>query len=64
MGTHSASTARAMVPHGTGAFFGRITSASHSGTTSLSQSGTAIRAPLTSRAPLTLHTGSKARDKS
>src|SRR5487761_123813 len=54
-GTHSASTARAIVAHGTGAFLGRITSASHSGTT--------VRAPLTSRAPLPLHTRSKARDK-
>ena len=45
IGTHSASTARAIVAHGTGAFFGRITSASHSGTTSLSQSGTAVAGP-------------------
>ncbi len=63
IGTHSASTASAIAPHGTGAFFGRITSASQSGTTPLSQSGTASRAPPASRAPLTLHTRSKARDK-
>jgi hypothetical protein len=44
-GTHSANTDRAMVPQGTGAFFGLTTSASHSGTTPPTQSGTAIRAP-------------------
>ena len=56
IGTHSASTARAIVPHGTGAFFGRITSASHSGTTSSAQSGTP------SRPPKKLRTRTKAKD--
>ena len=38
-GTQMANTARTMSAHGTGAFFGRMTSASQSGTASLSQSG-------------------------
>jgi hypothetical protein len=63
IGTHSARTARAIAAQGIPAFFGRITSASHSGTTLLSQSGTASRVPLRSRTPFTLHTRSKARHK-
>ena len=43
IGTHTANTARAIVPHGTGAFFGRTTSASQSGTTPPIHSGTASR---------------------
>ena len=64
IGTHTASTARTIVAQGHGAFFGRTTSASHSGTASLSQSGTVRRAPSASRDPFTLRTRSKARDKS
>jgi hypothetical protein len=63
MGTHSASTARTIVPHGTGTFLGRATSASQSGTTPISQSGTPSRAPPAGRVPFTLRTRSKARDK-
>src|ERR1700759_2758504 len=37
-GTHTASTSSTIDPQGTGTFFGRITSASQSGTTPLSQS--------------------------
>jgi hypothetical protein len=56
IGTHTASTISTIDPHGTGAFFGRITSASHSGTTSPSQSGTV------SRVALVIRTRSKARE--
>ena len=63
IGTQSASTARAIVPHGTGTLLGRTTSASQSGTTPISQSGTPSRAPPASRAPFKLRTRSKARDK-
>src|ERR1700758_1909509 len=44
-GTQIASTARSMVPHGGGTFAGRITSASQSGATPLSQSGTVLTRP-------------------
>jgi hypothetical protein len=56
IGTHTASTASVIVAQGTGTFFGRMISASHCGTMPLSRSGTARRAPLSSRVPFMLAT--------
>ena len=62
-GTQMANTARTMSAHGTGAFFGRMTSASQSGTASLSQSGTASRALPDELLTRDLLTPSQARDR-